>query len=70
VLRRAQALRRDAVLRLQPHRLRIEVARIFNTCGPRMHPSDGCVVSNFIVQALGGQRITLYGGGTLTRSFC
>ena len=52
------------------HRLRIKVARIFNTYGPRMHPNDGRVVSNFIVQALGGQPITIYGDGSQTRSFC
>ena len=52
------------------HRLRIKVARIFNTYGPRMHPNDGRVVSNFIVQALLGRDITLYGDGTQTRSFC
>jgi UDP-glucuronate decarboxylase len=52
------------------HRLRIKVARIFNTYGPRMHPNDGRVVSNFIVQALQGQPITLYGDGRQTRSFC
>ncbi|MBM3566590.1 MAG: SDR family oxidoreductase [Alphaproteobacteria bacterium] len=50
--------------------LRIRVARIFNTYGPRMHPNDGRVVSNFIVQALKGEPITLYGDGTQTRSFC
>ncbi len=50
--------------------LQIKVARIFNTYGPRMHPADGRVVSNFIVQALQGQPITLYGDGTQTRSFC
>jgi UDP-glucuronate decarboxylase len=50
--------------------LSIKVARIFNTYGPRMHPSDGRVVSNFIVQALRGDPITLYGDGTQTRSFC
>jgi UDP-glucuronate decarboxylase len=50
--------------------LSIKVARIFNTYGPRMHPSDGRVVSNFIVQALRGEPITLYGDGTQTRSFC
>jgi UDP-glucuronate decarboxylase len=50
--------------------LSIKVARIFNTYGPRMHPSDGRVVSNFIVQALRGELITLYGDGTQTRSFC
>jgi UDP-glucuronate decarboxylase len=52
------------------HQLRIKVARIFNTYGPRMHPSDGRVVSNFIVQALNGEPITVYGEGTQTRSFC
>jgi UDP-glucuronate decarboxylase len=52
------------------HRLEIKVARIFNTYGPRMHPSDGRVVSNFIVQALRGEPITLYGTGSQTRSFC
>ncbi len=52
------------------HDLKIKVARIFNTYGPRMHPSDGRVVSNFIVQALKGQAITLYGDGQQTRSFC
>jgi UDP-glucuronate decarboxylase len=52
------------------HQLRIKVARIFNTYGPRMHPEDGRVVSNFIVQALTGQTITLYGDGSQTRSFC
>ena len=52
------------------HRLDIRVGRIFNTYGPRMHPNDGRVVSNFIVQALKGQDITLYGDGAQTRSFC
>jgi UDP-glucuronate decarboxylase len=52
------------------HRLRIKVARIFNTYGPRMHPNDGRVVSNFIVQALKGEPITVYGDGSQTRSFC
>jgi UDP-glucuronate decarboxylase len=52
------------------HGLEIKVARIFNTYGPRMHPSDGRVVSNFIVQALKGESITLYGDGYQTRSFC
>jgi len=52
------------------HGLEIKVARIFNTYGPRMHPADGRVVSNFIVQALKGQPITLYGDGYQTRSFC
>ncbi|MGR8934981.1 MAG: UDP-glucuronic acid decarboxylase family protein [Gammaproteobacteria bacterium] len=52
------------------HRLRIKVARIFNTYGPNMHPNDGRVVSNFIVQALQNEPITLYGDGLQTRSFC
>src|SRR2546423_333971 len=52
------------------HGLGIKVARIFNTYGPRMHPSDGRVVSNFIVQALTNRPITVYGDGTQTRSFC
>src|SRR5690349_216255 len=52
------------------HRLKIKVARIFNTYGPRMHPNDGRVVSNFIVQALKGEPITVYGDGGQTRSFC
>lgn len=52
------------------HDLRIKVGRIFNTYGPRMHPNDGRVVSNFIVQALTGQPITIYGEGQQTRSFC
>jgi UDP-glucuronate decarboxylase len=52
------------------HRLEIKVARIFNTYGPRMHPSDGRVVSNFIVQAIKGAPITIYGNGYQTRSFC
>src|ERR1700710_1822065 len=52
------------------HKLRIKIARIFNTYGPRMHPRDGRVVSNFIVQALTGEPITIYGDGTQTRSFC
>jgi UDP-glucuronate decarboxylase len=52
------------------HKLRIKVARIFNTYGPRMHEDDGRVVSNFIVQALSGRPITLYGDGQQTRSFC
>ena len=49
---------------LRQHKVRIKVARIFNTYGPRMHPNDGRVVSNFIVQALRGQDITLYGDGS------
>lgn len=52
------------------HRLSIKVARIFNTYGPRMHPNDGRVVSNFIMQALLGKPITIYGSGKQTRSFC
>jgi UDP-glucuronate decarboxylase len=52
------------------HRLRIKVARIFNTYGPRMHPNDGRVVSNFIMQALQNQDITIYGDGSHTRAFC
>jgi UDP-glucuronate decarboxylase len=52
------------------HQLQIKVARIFNTYGPRMHPNDGRVVSNFIMQALQNQPITLYGDGSQTRSFC
>ncbi len=52
------------------HQLQIKVLRIFNTYGPRMHPNDGRVVSNFIVQALKGQDITIYGDGLQTRSFC
>ena len=52
------------------HKLDIRVARIFNTYGPRMHPNDGRVVSNFIVQALRGENITIFGNGSQTRSFC
>lgn len=52
------------------HQVRIKVVRIFNTYGPRMYPNDGRVVSNFIVQALCGNNITIYGAGTQTRSFC
>jgi UDP-glucuronate decarboxylase len=52
------------------HRVQIKVARIFNTYGPRMHPADGRVVSNFIMQALKGEPITIYGNGEQTRSFC
>ncbi len=52
------------------HKLSIKIARIFNTYGPRMHPNDGRVVSNFIVQALMGEPITIYGDGAQTRSFC
>jgi UDP-glucuronate decarboxylase len=52
------------------HQLEIKVMRIFNTYGPRMHPQDGRVVSNFIVQALKGENITIYGDGQQSRSFC
>jgi UDP-glucuronate decarboxylase len=52
------------------HKVPIRVVRIFNTYGPRMHPNDGRVVSNFIVQALAGEPITIYGDGSQTRSFC
>jgi len=52
------------------HKIKIKVARIFNTYGPRMHPNDGRVVSNFIMQALTGKGITIYGDGNQTRSFC
>ena len=52
------------------HKLDVKVARIFNTYGPRMHPNDGRVVSNFIIQALKGESITVYGDGSQTRSFC
>ena len=52
------------------HCLRIKIARIFNTYGPRMHPQDGRVVSNFIFQALSGEAITIYGDGSQTRAFC
>jgi UDP-glucuronate decarboxylase len=55
---------------LRQHKVAIKVARIFNTYGPRMHPNDGRVVSNFIVQALNGEDITLYGDGRQTRAFC
>lgn len=52
------------------HRLRIKIVRIFNTYGPRMHPNDGRVISNFVVQALKGEDITIYGDGQQSRSFC
>ena len=55
---------------LRQHRMRIKVARIFNTYGPRMHPNDGRVVSTFIVQALRGEPITVFGDGAQSRSFC
>jgi UDP-glucuronate decarboxylase len=71
LLRRGQALRRDPVLRLLAAApAEIKVARIFNTYGPRMHANDGRVVSNFVVQALKGEPITIYGDGAQTRSFC
>jgi UDP-glucuronate decarboxylase len=54
----------------QQHKLKIRVARIFNTYGPNMHPDDGRVVSNFIIQALKGRPITIFGDGSQTRSFC
>ena len=52
------------------HKVESKIARIFNTYGPRMHPNDGRVVSNFIIQALRGQDITVYGDGSQTRTFC
>jgi UDP-glucuronate decarboxylase len=52
------------------HSIKIKVLRIFNTYGPRMHPDDGRVVSNFIVQALNNRDLTIYGDGQQTRSFC
>jgi UDP-glucuronate decarboxylase len=55
---------------LRQHHLEIKVARIFNTYGPYMHPNDGRVVSNFVMQALRGEPITIYGEGSQTRSFC
>jgi len=55
---------------VRQHNLPAKVVRIFNTYGPRMHPNDGRVVSNFIMQALRGEDITLYGDGAQTRSFC
>jgi UDP-glucuronate decarboxylase len=55
---------------VRQHKLAAKVIRIFNTYGPRMHPNDGRVVSNFVVQALTGKDITLYGDGSQTRSFC
>jgi UDP-glucuronate decarboxylase len=54
----------------RPHGLSMKVARIFNTYGPRMHPNDGLVVSNFMMQALAGEPITVYGDGSQTRSLC
>ena len=72
LLRRGQALRRNFIFfdYWRQHKLQIKVARIFNTYGPNMHPNDGRVVSNFIVQALTNKPITLYGDGAQTRSFC
>ena len=71
MLRRRQALRRNPVLRLlSAAQAAHSVARIFNTYGPRMHVNDGRVVSNFIVQALKGEPITIYGDGGQTRAFC
>lgn len=55
---------------LRQHKLPVKVARIFNTYGPRMHPADGRVVSNFIMQALANEPITMFGDGLQTRSFC
>jgi UDP-glucuronate decarboxylase len=55
---------------LRQHKLKIKVARIFNTYGPRMYPNDGRVVSNFVMQALKGEDITVFGDGKQTRSFC
>jgi UDP-glucuronate decarboxylase len=55
---------------LRQHKVKIKVVRIFNTYGPRMHPNDGRVVSNFIMQALCGEDITIYGDGSQTRAFC
>ena len=55
---------------IRQHGLNIKVARIFNTYGPRMHPNDGRVISNFIIQALRNDPITIYGEGAQTRSFC
>ena len=64
-------MRRDVVFHYwRQHTLSIKVARIFNTYGPRMHPNDGRVVSNFIVQALLGRDLTVFGDGAQTRSFC
>ena len=64
-------MRRDPFMDYnRQHKVKTKIVRIFNTYGPRMHPNDGRVVSNFIVQALQDQDITIYGGGTQTRSFC
>src|SRR5690606_7902994 len=55
---------------LRARRADVRVARIFNTYGPKMHPADGRIVSNLVVQALAGRALTIYGDGTQTRSFC
>ena len=71
LLRRRKAMRGDLFFDYRrQHNMPIKVVRIFNTYGPRMHPNDGRVVSNFIVQALTGKVITIYGDGSQTRSFC
>src|SRR2546430_3042820 len=67
---RANDVRRHSPSTRRQHNLSVKVARIFNTYGPRMHPNDGRVVSNFIVQALRNEPITIYGDGNQTRSFC
>src|SRR5947207_9663159 len=67
---RANDVRRHSPSTRRQHNLSVKVARIFNTYGPRMHPNDGRVVSNFIVQALKNEPITIYGEGAQTRSFC
>src|SRR5437764_1235201 len=67
---RANDVRRHSPSTRRQHNLSVKVARIFNTYGPRMHPNDGRVVSNFIVQALKNQPITIFGEGHQTRSFC
>ena len=69
-MKESVARRRCFSTTIRQLRLRIKVARIFNTYGPRMHPNDGRVVSNFIVQALRNQPITVFGDGSQTRSFC
>src|SRR2546430_3991894 len=66
---RANDVRRHSPSTRRQHNLSVKVARIFNTYGPRMHPEDGRVVSNFIVQALKNEPITIYGSGSQTRSF-
>lgn len=68
---RANDVQRHSFLIIkEQHNLNIKVMRIFNTYGPRMHPNDGRVVSNFIIQALKGEDVTIYGEGRQTRSFC